>query len=122
MFGLGGTAQLDALQLPVAYGFRMESLRDLIGVYDREVSSADRRIAERLRDHAGYRAVQALRGVGPVLAAVFVAEIGDVHRFSGPDRLASWCGMTPKHRESDTHVHRGRITNADFHAGGSAQG
>ena len=46
----------------------------------------------------------------PVLAAVFVAEIGDVHRFSGPDRLASWCGMTPKHRESDTHVHRGRIT------------
>jgi len=45
-----------------------------------------------------------------VLAAVFVAEIGDVHRFTGPDRLASWCGMTPKHRESDTHVHRGRIT------------
>ena len=41
---------------------------------------------------------------------MFLAEIGDVHRFSGPDKLASWCGMTPKHRESDTHVHRGRIT------------
>ncbi len=24
--------------------------------------------------------------------------------------LASWAGLTPKHRESDTHVHRGRIT------------
>jgi transposase len=54
--------------------------------------------------------VQTIPGVGPVLAAVFVAEIGDVHRFAGPDRLACWAGLTPKHHESDTHVHRGRIT------------
>ena len=45
-----------------------------------------------------------------MLAAVFVAEIGDVHRFPGPAQLASWAGLTPKHHESDTHVHRGRIT------------
>ena len=24
--------------------------------------------------------------------------------------MASWAGLTPKHHESDTHVHRGRIT------------
>ena len=48
--------------------------------------------------------------VGPVLAAVFVAEIGDVTRFAGPAQLCSWAGMTPRHRESDTKVHRGRIT------------
>nr|WP_255426569.1 IS110 family transposase [Pseudonocardia sp. C8] len=47
---------------------------------------------------------------GPVLAAVFVAEIGDITRFPGPAQLASWAGLTPKHRESDTTVHRGRIT------------
>jgi transposase len=41
---------------------------------------------------------------------VFVAEIGDVHRFATPAHLTSWAGLTPKHRESDTHVHRGRIT------------
>ena len=45
-----------------------------------------------------------------MLAAVFVAEIGDVGRFPGPAQLASWAGLTPKHRESDTTVHRGRIT------------
>src|SRR6478752_859399 len=28
MFGPGGTAQLDALELPMAYSFRLESLRD----------------------------------------------------------------------------------------------
>jgi len=41
---------------------------------------------------------------------VFVAEIGDITRFGGPEQLACWAGLTPKHRESDTHVHRGRIT------------
>jgi transposase len=49
-------------------------------------------------------------GVGPVLPAVFVAEIGDITRFDRPARLASWAGLTPKHHESDTTVHRGRIT------------
>jgi len=44
------------------------------------------------------------------LAAIFVAEIGDVTRFAGPTHLASWAGLTPKHRESDTVVHRGPIT------------
>ncbi len=41
---------------------------------------------------------------------MFVAEIGDVHRFAGPESLACWAGLTPKHHESDTHIHRGRIT------------
>src|SRR6266545_429236 len=58
----------------------------------------------------GYRAVQAIDGVGPVLAGVFVAEIGQVHRFARPEQLCSWAGLTPRHRESDTKVRRGRIT------------
>jgi transposase len=110
MFGPGGTAQLDALELPAGYSFRLESLRDLVAVYDREVKMLDRRIAMALADHHGYRVIQSLNGVGPVLAAVSVAEIGDVGRFASPDRLCSWAGMTPRHRESDTKVRRGSIT------------
>jgi transposase len=48
--------------------------------------------------------------VGPVLAAVFVAEIGNVHRFAAAPQLCSWAGLTPRHRESDTTVRRGPIT------------
>ena len=110
MFGPGGAAQLDALDLPIGYALRLESLRDLIGIYSKEIASLDRRVAERLRDHAGYQAIQALNGVGPVTGAVFVAEIGDIHRFASAAQLCSWAGMTPRHRESDTKVHRGSIT------------
>ena len=41
---------------------------------------------------------------------MFVAEVGDVTRFGTAAQLACWAGLTPKHHESDTHVHRGRIT------------
>jgi transposase len=58
----------------------------------------------------GYAAVQTIPGIGPTLGAVFVAEVGDVTRFDRPEQLTCWAGLTPKHRESDTHVHRGRIT------------
>ena len=59
---------------------------------------------------SGYTALQQLPGIGPILAAVFTAEIGEVTRFRTADQLACWAGLTPKHHESDTHVHRGRIT------------
>jgi transposase len=48
--------------------------------------------------------------VGPVLAAVFVAEIGDIHRFAGAPLLCSWAGLTPRHHQSDTTVRRRPIT------------
>jgi hypothetical protein len=41
-------------------------------------------IAQRLAGHRGYQAIQHLPGVGPVLAAVFVAEIGRGRAFRRP--------------------------------------
>jgi transposase len=41
---------------------------------------------------------------------ILVAEIGDVTRFATPQHLCSWCGLTPKHRESDLKTRRGRIS------------
>ena len=43
-------------------------------------------------------------------AAIFVTEIGDIGRFRSPEALCSWAGLTPRHRESDTKVVRGKIT------------
>ena len=110
LFGLAGNALMDGLALDGTYLLRVESLRDLIAFYDGQIRSLDRRIHARLAGDRGYEAIQAIPGVGRILAAIFVAEIGDVHRFPGPEQLASWAGMTPRHHESDTTVRRGRIT------------
>jgi len=110
MFGPGGCAQLDSLSLPRPYMARIESLRDLIELYDREVMVLEREIHKVLKDDPGYRALQQIPGIGRVYAAIFVAEIGDVSRFSSAEKLCSWAGLTPKHHQSDTKLVRGRIT------------
>jgi transposase len=110
LFGEAGTELLDHLQLPNAFAARVHSLRRLIHVLDAEVDLFGGMARARLARHPGYRAIQAIDGLGPVLAAVLVAEIGEVTRFPGPAQLASWVGLTPTHHESDTHIHRGRIT------------
>jgi transposase len=110
LFGLGGQHLLATTRLTPESRARVDSLRRLITALEFEIDIYAKLVAGRLRTDPGYRAIQAIPGVGPVLAAVFVAEIGDVARFSRPAQLASWAGLTPTHRESDTHVHRGRIT------------
>jgi transposase len=110
LWGPAGGNWLDDQDLGEAYQHRVASLRRLIGRYDIEITELDRRIHDRLTDVVGYQVVQQLDGVGPVLAAVFVAEIGDVSRFRTPKRLCSWAGLTPRHRQSDTTVIRGPIT------------
>jgi transposase len=110
LFGVGGRALLADVALGDAYRRRVDSLLGLIDAFDHEVDTFARVVAEVLDDHGGYLAIQTIPGVGPVLAAVFVAEIGDVTRFGGAAQLCSWAGLTPRHRESDTHVQRGHIT------------
>jgi len=110
LFGVGGRVLLAEVPLGAAYRARVTSLLGLIDHFDAEIENFATNLDVALGDDVGYRAVQTIPGVGPVLAAIFVAEIGDVSRFPGPAQLASWAGLTPRHRESDTHVSRGHIT------------
>jgi transposase len=110
LFGVAGRDRLGKAGLAGAYAVRVDSLLRFIDVFDAEVDRIAALVTDQLAKHPGYTAIQALPGVGPVLAAVFVAEIGDVTRFRSPDQLCSWAGLTPRHYESDTTVHRGHLT------------
>jgi transposase len=110
MFGPGGQALLDHMPLDQPYRYRVDSLRRLIELFDDEVGITEGQVHKRLRGHRGYLAVQAIHGVGRVTAAIFVAEIGDITRFSDARHLCSWAGLTPGHRESDDKAQRGHIT------------
>jgi transposase len=110
MFGPAGQVQLNEMGLGRSYTIGVESLRDLIEIYDREIAMLERDIHQHLRHHRGYQAVQAINGVGRTIAAILVAEIGDVTRFPTPRHLCSWAGLTPGRRESDRKGHDTGIT------------
>jgi transposase len=110
IFGTAGSAWLGGLRLPQPYAGKVTSLRHLAGELTTEITMLSEVIASLLAGDRGYQAIQQLPGIGPVLAAVITAEIGDVTRFKNAGQLCSWAGLTPRHRESDTKVARGHVT------------
>ena len=49
-------------------------------------------------------------GVGDMVSAVLISEIGDFKRFPDPKFLASYAGMVPRVFQSDTKLKYGKIT------------
>ena len=67
---------------PQPYAGKVTSLRHLAGELSTEITMLSEVIASLLAGDRGYQVIQQLPGIGPVLAAVITAEIGDVTRFA----------------------------------------
>jgi transposase len=56
------------------------------------------------------RALQALRGVAPMVAITTMAEIGDMGRFTHPRQLMAFLGLIPSEDSTGETIRRGGIT------------
>jgi transposase len=56
------------------------------------------------------QAIQALRGVSLLVAAVIVAEVGCFGRFASPYTLMAYLGLNPSEHSSGATIRRGAIT------------
>jgi transposase len=110
LWSASGAEWVAALKLPAPYSFKVKGLCELIDAFDRQVDAYQHIIWDWLRDDRHYHAIEAIDGVGEVIGAIFVAEIGDVHRFPSPEHLCSWAGLTPRLRESDVKASARHIT------------
>ena len=81
LFGLAGTRLLETTPLGRSYRLRVDSLRDLILTFGEQIEMLEGEIEDSLAGRKGYLAIQAIPGVGRVLAAVFCATL---HRFDKP--------------------------------------
>jgi transposase len=55
-------------------------------------------------------ALQALRGVGKIVAVTVVAEVGRLSRFPNPRQLMGYSGLVSSEYSSGNRIQRGRIT------------
>ena len=95
-------ARAQALDVPGA-GTRARLVRELAaealaarGARER----IDREIADLLAGHPDAGLIQSLPGMGVVLTAELIANIGDMRRFRSADALAAAAGLTPVLRQS----------------------
>lgn len=64
------------------------------------IARLERELEALLQDHPDGALIQSLPGMGAVLAAEFVAAVGDVARFRSPDAMAAAAGLAPVLRQS----------------------
>jgi transposase len=71
----------------------------------------DREIAESALDDAAIKRLLTITGVNLAVAAGLVAAVGDIGRFSSPQKLVSYFGLNPRVRQSGLGAaHHGRIS------------
>lgn len=113
LFGKKGMGLVrDALGgLPEAVAFTTLQDLELIEQLGERIGACEKRIGETLRETDELKLLQSIPGVGAVLAAVILLEIGDVRRFPDAEHLASYCGTTPRVNQSGQHRWYGQVRN-----------
>jgi transposase len=105
-------AREELTALPLEPPVRTE-VEQMLGILDylagvlREVDAA---IEARATIDTEAQLLMSIPGVGVYLALLILAEIGEVHRFPSPRKLASYAGLVPTTRSSGGHTYHGRIT------------
>lgn len=100
LFGLEGRRWLEGLELPEQERETLQSCLRQIDFLDREVDGLERAIAGELADCQEVRRLMSVPGVNLIVAATFLAAIGDIRRFAGPRQLVGYLGLDPRVRQS----------------------
>jgi len=111
LFSKRGRAWLEAQ--PLAEDQRRVVLRHA-GELDRlgsELAEVDKSLAQKALEEPRVKRLMTITGVNATVAMSVLAAIGDIHRFSSPEKLVSYFGLNPRVRQSgDKPAYHGRIT------------
>lgn len=81
-----------------AHSLEIKSILSTIGHLDAQVDELDVQIAELLKSLD--TTIETIPGIGPVLGAIIVSEIGDINRFSHASKLVAYSGIDPTVKQS----------------------
>jgi transposase len=73
--------------------------KSLLGLYsglDIELQQVELALTELSRQSRDMQLLMTIPGIGPVLAAQIVSQIGDINRFESPGKLAAYAGLVPR--------------------------
>jgi transposase len=87
----------------------METLLHHLDAVERQIEEIEKRMKEVFQPDEETRLLMTMPGIGFILSVVIYLEVGDVSRFSGPERLASYSGTVPRVHASGEKVRYGRL-------------
>jgi transposase len=111
VYSVRGLDWLAEVEVPaVETDATLQHLRHVLEVIQIEASAAETAVRQRARADAIAVALDALVGIGPILALTIRAEVADITRFDTGAQLASYAGLVPRVDASADRYRTGRIT------------
>ncbi len=111
LFGKVGRKWLNAAPLPDDERAIVIRLVDELERTSTQLRDLDNVLARESLDDPRAGRLMTIPGVGPIVASIVLAAIGDIARFPSPEKLSSYFGLTPKIRQSgDSPARHGRIS------------
>lgn len=101
---------MAAQKLPTLAREGIEELRKAFELLHEQQRSLYKKLRRQSWNDEVMKRLQSIPGVGPATAAAYVATIDDPNRFSGPEKVAAYLGLTPSVYQSGETEYRGRIT------------
>ena len=109
VFGIKGRAWLGGLELAFEERETVDSALRQIEFLDSEIATVERLIAQAALQSGEVKRLMSVPGVNVIVAATFMAAVGDIHRFKNPRKLVGYLGLDPRVRQSGpgpaTHGH-----------------
>jgi transposase len=111
LFGVKGRNWLRGLQLPLEEAETVQAGLRHIEFLDSEIEQVERLICQEALKSRQVRRLMTVPGVNVICAAIFLAAVGDVHRFKGSRQVVAYLGLDPRVYQSGSAPARsGRIS------------
>jgi transposase len=110
LFGAEGRRLLERLAVPEPWRGNVTASLRLIDDLESQISEINARLRAAHADHPYIPLLLSVPGIRWVLAFTIAAEIGEIERFSSPEKLTGYTGLCPRVNQSGDADRRGPLT------------
>ena len=107
-----GQEWLKTIQIEDDARWMIESDLRMMECIEAEINAFDARIAKEVYQDKNIKLLMTMPGVSMNVAVALLAAVGDINRFTEPEKLASYLGLVCTTRQSAKRCYHGSITKA----------
>jgi len=100
LFGLAGRAWLRQVELPAEERETVDGCLRQIDFLDQEIAEVEKQVARDALISPQIKRLMTVPGVNVIVAATFLAAVGDISRFPTARQLVGYIGLDPRVRQS----------------------
>ena len=109
IFGVKGTRWLQGLKLSDNDEILIHEYVTQIEFLNTEIQNIESKIICEASKNESVKILMSMTGIDYFSAMMIASEIGDITRFSTPEKLVSWSGLCPSIRQSGNSLYMGRM-------------